>query len=349
VRTDDFDYELPADRVARVPVERGSARLLALDAPPERRHGSVCELPSRLRRGDLLVVNDTRVVPARLEGRLPSGGRVELLLLDGADPIRRRALARPAKKLRTGVELRLAGDATARVEARGDGGLCELRFSAPVDGLLARHGEVPLPPYLGRPATADDREWYQTVYARAPGAVAAPTAGLHLTRELLAELAAAGIERADLTLHVGPGTFKPVTAERVEDHRLDAERYILTAETCRAVERARARGGRVVAVGTTVTRCLEAAALRGGGGSPVAGSGETDLYIVPGYRFQVVDVLLTNFHLPRSTLLMLVAAFAGTARVLAAYREAIERGYRFYSYGDAMLAERAPRSRSDAP
>ena len=238
--------------------------------------------------------------------------------------------------------LRIGDAVDAAVEARGEDGVCVLRFSAPVLEVLERFGAVPIPPYLRREPLPEDRDWYQTVYAAAPGAVAAPTAGLHLTRSTLDALAARGVERAAITLHVGPGTFKPVKVEHVEDHRLDAERYVLPEETARAIERTRARGGRVVAVGTTVVRCLEAAARD----APLrAGAGETDLFIQPGFRFQVVDVLLTNFHLPRSTLLMLVAAFAGKERVLAAYREAIASGYRFYSYGDAMVAAR----RCDAP
>jgi S-adenosylmethionine:tRNA ribosyltransferase-isomerase len=229
-----------------------------------------------------------------------------------------------------------------------------LRFAIPVREVLERFGAVPLPPYLKRAPLPEDLDWYQTVYAAVPGAVAAPTAGLHLTQEMLAALETSGVEIARLTLHVGPGTFKPVKVERVEDHRLDAERYVLPESTARAIDRAWARGGRVVAVGTTVVRCLEAAALaatpeegalaqgsaRRGEQALRSGPGSTDLFIQPGFEFQVVDVLLTNFHLPRSTLLMLVAAFAGRERVLAAYREAIARGYRFYSYGDAMVAAR---------
>jgi S-adenosylmethionine:tRNA ribosyltransferase-isomerase len=358
VRTRDFDYELPDDRIARAPVERGAARLLVLDAEGEARHRGVADLPALLRSGDLLVVNDTRVLPARLFAtRMPGGGRIELLLLDGGEPTRWRALARPAKKCPAGTRLRVGdggecGDAVdAIVESRRDDGVCELRFSAPVLDVLARFGRVPLPPYLKRDPLPEDREWYQTVYAVEPGAVAAPTAGLHLTRALLDELDAAGVERAAITLHVGPGTFKPVKVDRVEDHRLDAERYVVPAATSAAIERTRARGGRVVAVGTTVVRTLEAAAARVGGGDAVAaaavaaGAAETDLFIQPGYAFRVVDVLLTNFHLPRSALLMLVCAFAGRERVRAAYREAIAAGYRFYSYGDAMLAER----RCDGP
>jgi S-adenosylmethionine:tRNA ribosyltransferase-isomerase len=345
VRTLDFDYALPEERIARTPAARGRARLLVLEAVGEARHRSVSDLPALLHPGDLVVVNDTRVLPARLETvRVPSGGRVELLLLDGDRGTRCRALARPAKKLDPGATLRVGDAVDVVVEAREEGGVCRLRFPVPVAEVLARFGEVPLPPYLKRAAVPEDREWYQTVYAAAPGAVAAPTAGLHLTHAMLDALAAAGIERAAITLHVGPGTFKPVKVERVEDHRLDAERYEVPEATCRAIERTRARGGNVVAVGTTVVRGLEAAALAGGG-KLVAGGGATDLFIRPGFTFQVVDRLLTNFHLPRSTLLMLVAAFAGTERVLAAYREAIERGYRFYSYGDAMVAKR----RCDTP
>jgi S-adenosylmethionine:tRNA ribosyltransferase-isomerase len=345
VRTLDFDYELPEERIARTPAARGRARLLVLDAEGEDRHRSVSDLPALLGPGDLVVVNDTRVVPARLAAvRVPSGGRVELLVLDCDQAGGWRALARPAKKLASGAALRVGDAIDVMVEAREEGGVCRLRSAVPVAEILERFGEVPLPPYLKRAALPEDREWYQTVYAVAPGAVAAPTAGLHLTREMLAALDAAGVERAAITLHVGPGTFKPVKAERVEDHRLDAERYWVPEATCRAIERTRQRRGQVVAVGTTVVRCLEAAALAGGG-TPAAGAGATDLFIRPGFRFQVVDRLLTNFHLPRSTLLMLVAAFAGKERVLAAYREAIERGYRFYSYGDAMVARR----RCDAP
>ena len=349
MRTDDFDYELPDERIARTPVERGRARLLVLDAEGAERHRAAADLPELLHPGDLLVVNDTRVLPARLLAtRAPGGGKVELLLLDGDQPTRWRAMARPAKKLAPGTTLRIgegerdgATAVEAVVESRGDDGVCVLRFSAPVLDVIERFGAIPLPPYLRRAALPEDRDWYQTVYATEPGAVAAPTAGLHLTSSTLAELERRGVERAAITLHVGPGTFKPVKVERVEDHRLDAERYVLPEPTVRAIERTRARGGRVVAVGTTVVRCLEAAAS----GGLRAGRGETDLFIQPGYRFQVVDLLLTNFHLPRSTLLMLVAAFAGKERVLAAYREAIESAYRFYSYGDAMVAAR----RCDAP
>jgi S-adenosylmethionine:tRNA ribosyltransferase-isomerase len=343
--TADFDFTLPDDRIARTPVERGTARLLVLDAEGPERHRTVSDLPALLRRGDLLVVNDTRVLPARLEAaRVPGGGRVELLLLDGDDPLRWRALARPAKKLAPGTVLRVGDAIEAVVERRDQGGVCLLRFSAPVPEVLDRLGAVPLPPYLKRAPLPEDREWYQTVYATEPGAVAAPTAGLHLTRATLDALATSGVEVAAITLHVGPGTFKPVKVERAEDHRLDAERYLVPEATASAIARARERGGRVVAVGTTVVRCLEAAALEAGRGVS-AGAASTDLYIRPGFAFQVVDLLLTNFHLPRSTLLMLVAAFAGKERVLAAYREAIALHYRFYSYGDAMVAAR----RCDAP
>jgi S-adenosylmethionine:tRNA ribosyltransferase-isomerase len=339
VRTFDFDYALPDERIARVPTTRGQARLLVLDASGEERHRRIADLPALLRRGDLVVVNDTRVLAARLHAsRTPGGGRVELLLIEG-EATEWRALARPARKLTAGAVLRVGGEIDVVVLGRDRDGACRLRFPIPALEVLERHGEVPLPPYLKREATPEDREWYQTVYASSPGAVAAPTAGLHLTHRLLEALDTAGVERAAITLHVGPGTFKPVKVERIEDHRLEAERYRVPDATCLAVERARTRGGRVVAIGTTVVRCLEAAALSSVG-RPVAGHGSTDLFIRPGFRFQVVDALVTNFHLPRSTLLMLVAAFAGSERVLAAYREAIGLGYRFYSYGDAMVAER---------
>ncbi|HET9209083.1 MAG TPA: tRNA preQ1(34) S-adenosylmethionine ribosyltransferase-isomerase QueA, partial [Thermoanaerobaculia bacterium] len=222
-----------------------------------------------------------------------------------------------------------------------------LRFSEPVEPHLERLGHIPLPPYIHRPDTPEDRERYQTVYARRPGAVAAPTAGLHFTQELLREIEEAGIEIARVTLHVGIGTFKPVSAERIEEHRMERERYEIGEETAEAIRRAREAGRRIVAVGTTVVRTLEGAALAGNG-EVRTGSGSTDLFIAPGFRFQVVDALLTNFHLPRSTLLMLVSAFAGRERVLAAYAEAVREGYRFYSYGDAMLLERAIRLASTA-
>jgi S-adenosylmethionine:tRNA ribosyltransferase-isomerase len=355
LRTEDFDYELPSELIAQAPLPRRSdARLLVL----ERRSGAVshhrvADLPRLLRPGDLLVVNDSRVLPARLRVRRPTGGRAEVLLLHPAagDPAQAGsalewvALARPARRLRPGeFLLPLGPDGTPAptavgvriVEHLGEGQVAvRLEGVAPheVAGLLERYGQVPLPPYIRAPL--QDPERYQTVYARVPGSAAAPTAGLHFTPELLAELEAAGIERAAVTLHVGLGTFRPVTADDPARHRMHAEWCCVPPETAEAVARARRRGGRVVAVGTTVVRTLESRATEDGGVR--AGSGWTDLYILPGWRFRAVDALLTNFHLPRSTLLMLVCAFAGRQPVLAAYREAVRLRYRFFSFGDAML------------
>jgi S-adenosylmethionine:tRNA ribosyltransferase-isomerase len=340
----DFDYHLPPERVAQEAAPRGTSRLLVLDAPAAARHRRIGDLPAVLRPGDLLVVNDTRVLPARLFARrAATGGRVELLLAEKIDERHWDALMRPGRRARPGTLLELEPGLEVEVLTRGADGRHRVRFSAPIEPHLERLGHVPLPPYIHRPDTPQDRERYQTVFAREPGAIAAPTAGLHFDAELLSRLRAGGIEIAALTLHVGLGTFKPVTAELVHEHRMDAERFAIPAATAAALVRARERGGRVVAVGTTVVRALETSALLSGG-RPLAGHGSTDLFITPGFRFQVADLLLTNFHLPRSTLLMLVCAFAGRERVLAAYREAIAAGYRFYSYGDAMLAERNPGS-----
>jgi S-adenosylmethionine:tRNA ribosyltransferase-isomerase len=344
VRTDDFDYDLPAASIAQQPAPRGESRLLVLDRqPPEapERHARIADLPRLLRPTDLLVLNDTRVIPARLFGRSAGGGKMELLLLEKVAERDWEALVKPGKRARPGAVIELDKLTAEVIEKRENGAAHRylLRFSEPVEPHLDRLGHVPLPPYIHRPDTAEDRERYQTVFARQPGAVAAPTAGLHFTAEILEEIAAAGVEIARVTLHVGIGTFKPVAAERIEEHRMESERYEIGEETAGAIRRARAAGRRIVAVGTTVVRTLESAALAGDG-EVRAGSGTTRLFITPGFPFQVVEALLTNFHLPRSTLLMLVSAFAGRERVLAAYEEAIREGYRFYSYGDAMLAER---------
>ena len=340
--TCDFDYDLPAASIAQEPVARGESRLLVLDRSGPERHARVRHLPRLLRPGDLLVLNDTRVIPARLFGRRGGGGGgMELLLVERLGEREWDALVKPGKRARPGTAIELGPGLAAEVVAKGGEGRFRLRFSEPVEPHLERLGHVPLPPYIRRPDTAEDRERYQTVYARRPGAIAAPTAGLHFTEELLREIEAAGAGIARVTLHVGIGTFKPVSAERVEDHRMESERYEIGEEAAAAIHRARAGAGRVVAVGTTVVRTLESAALAGGG-EVQAGRGATRLFITPGFRFQAVDALLTNFHLPRSTLLMLVSAFAGRERLLAAYEEAIREGYRFYSYGDAMFVERDP-------
>ena len=345
--TRDFDYDLPEGAIADRPAPRGESRLLAADAEGAERHRRVRDLPDLLRPGDLVIANDTRVIPARLFGRRRArraldaepGGEVELLLVEKVAPAEWEALGKPGRRLRPGVGIELAADLTAEVVGRSADGRYRIRFSEPVEPHLERIGHVPLPPYLKRPDEAVDRERYQTVFARHPGAIAAPTAGLHLSTAILDRLAAVGVEVAYVTLHVGIGTFKPVTAELVHEHRMDAERYAVPEATAAAWAAARRRGGRVLAVGTTVVRTLESSAASAGGVR--AGGGATELFITPGFRFQAVDLLLTNFHLPRSTLLMLVAAFAGgRERALALYREAIAAGYRFYSYGDAMLAGR---------
>jgi S-adenosylmethionine:tRNA ribosyltransferase-isomerase len=337
----DFDYALPPDRIAQTPTpERDGARLLVLDRAREGLgHGFVRDLPERLQPGDLLVRNVTRVLPARLRGHKATGGAAEALLLGPlpGSPGRFRALLRATGRARPGAKLRF-GPAEAALDAelieRGADGLAVLAFAPGADPYAV--GEAPLPPYIRRDAARpEDASRYQTVYARVPGSVAAPTAGLHLSHALLARLAQRQIELADLVLHVGPGTFQRPSPEQLASGRLHAESFWLPEETAAAVAAARARGGRVVAVGTTSARVLESRANADRGVEP--GQGETRLFLRPGSRFQVIDGLLTNFHLPRSSLLMLVAAFAGRQRTLAAYAEAVRAGYRFYSYGDAML------------
>jgi S-adenosylmethionine:tRNA ribosyltransferase-isomerase len=343
MRRDDFSYDLPPELIAqRPPAERSAGRLLRLDgATGAVDDGQVTDLPGLLCAGDLLVFNDTRVIPARVYGRKATGGRVELLverLLDGG---RLLAQVRSSKTPKPGAVLHLDGDVEARVRGRRDD-LFELELDPGIEAgaWLERAGHVPLPPYIERADTAADRERYQTVFADRPGAVAAPTAGLHFDSPLLERLAAAGIATARVTLHVGAGTFQPVRVDDLAEHRMHAEWLEVPEATCAAVAATRADGGRVVAVGTTAVRSLETAAAEG---TLRPYRGETTLFITPGYRFRCVDLLLTNFHLPESTLLMLVCAFAGTEPVLAAYRHAVTARYRFFSYGDAMLVSRAPR------
>jgi S-adenosylmethionine:tRNA ribosyltransferase-isomerase len=296
----------------------------------------VADLPGLLQPGDLLVVNDTRVLPARLFGqRRTGGGRIEVLLAERKDPLRWDALVKPGRRARPGTVIDFEEGLSAEVETKSDDGRHGLCFSQEVEPWLEKFGHIPLPPYIKRPDDSTDRQDYQTVFAENPGAIAAPTAGLHFTSELCELLASRGVERSAVTLHVGLGTFKPVKVTLVHEHRMDAERYVISSETAQAIRRTQERGGRVVAVGTTVVRTLESAAAVDG--EVRAGSGSTRLFITPGFRFRAVDALLTNFHLPCSTLLMLVSAFAGRERVLAAYEEAVREGYRFYSYGDAML------------
>jgi S-adenosylmethionine:tRNA ribosyltransferase-isomerase len=335
----DYDFELPPERIAQQPLaERDAARLLVLSRKGDAlSHQMVRDLPALLEPGDLLVWNATRVLPARLRGRKASGGAAEALLLEETRDGRFRALLRTSGRQRVGLGLRFEGAGQAldaRIEALEPDGVVRLAFSGGVSPWAL--GEAPLPPYIRRDAADPaDAARYQTLYARVPGAVAAPTAGLHFSQRLLDALDARGVRRAELVLHVGAGTFRPLGATELAARRLHPERFELPAETAAAIDAARARGGRVVAVGTTSARVLEARADERGGVTP--GSGETDLFLLPGSRFRVVDALLTNFHLPRSSLLLLVAAFAGRERVLAAYAEALRAGYRFYSYGDAML------------
>lgn len=337
-----FDYALPPSAIAQEPAERrDAARLLLIDRARRRlADHAFADLPGLLRPGDCVVVNDSRVIPARVLARDAGGRAVELLFVEPVAEGRWRALVRPGRRCRAGASL-AAGDeppVPLRIAAVLADGTREIeRLDGSIDDLLARHGLVPLPPYLARFAKPDpeDAERYQTVYARHPGSIAAPTAGLHFTPALLDALGAHGIQVHALTLHVGPGTFRPITSARVEDHALASERVTIPEAAARAVNAARAEGRRVVAVGTTTARALEGAAGAAGRVAPLHGS--VDLYISPGHRFRVVDALVTNFHLPRSSLLVLVAAFAGRELVLAAYRHALAAGYRFYSYGDATL------------
>ena len=341
MRVEEFDYELPPELIAQEPLpERDASRLMVVDRDTGRwLHARFRDLPRFLRPGDCLVLNDTRVRPARLYGRRPTGGQVEFLLLQPTEDGRWLALARPGRRVRPGTMVVCGEDRPLRVyveEAR-ESGERVIRLEPPagetVDQTLHRLGRVPLPPYIR--AELDDPERYQTVYAREEGSVAAPTAGLHFTPQLLEQLQAQGVRIAYLTLHVGVGTFRPVTVERVEDHTMHAEFFRVEPAAAAAINEARAAGGRIVAVGTTVTRTLETVARPDGTVEP--GSGWTDLFIYPGYRFKAIDGLITNFHLPRSTLIMLVAALLGKERTLAAYREAVARRYRFFSFGDAML------------
>jgi S-adenosylmethionine:tRNA ribosyltransferase-isomerase len=338
MRVAELDYVLPEELVAQEPApERTGARLLVLDrASTELRHTHVADLPSYLRAGDLLVLNDTAVIPARVRARRPSGGKLEVLFVRPTDaPHTWEALVRGAP--RVGERVHFPSGAGEWLAPLGDGRWhVRLEVDEPPLAWLERVGEVPLPPYIRRPGgpSGVDRERYQTVYARAPGAVAAPTAGLHFTPELLGTLAAKGVEHATLTLHVGLGTFLPLRGETLDELTLLPEPYELPANTVARIAAARASGGRVVAVGTTTVRALESAAA---GGELRAGSGEADAFIRPGHHFRAVDGLVTNFHLPRSSLLALVAAFASWGRIRAAYDEAVRRRYRFYSFGDAML------------
>jgi S-adenosylmethionine:tRNA ribosyltransferase-isomerase len=336
----DFSFELPDELIARYPLEQRSAsRLLCLDGNSGAiLHRQFSDILALLNPGDLLVFNDTRVIPARLFGEKASGGKVEVLIERVLDARQALAHVRASRAPKPGTLLRLEGEVCAEVTGRR-GNLFELRFDIDrhLVEVLEAHGHMPLPPYMKRDDQQSDRERYQTVYNRNPGAVAAPTAGLHFDTELLAQLAARGVQQVFVTLHVGAGTFQPVKVEQVEDHRMHAEYIEVSEAVCQAVRDTRARGGRVVAVGTTSVRCLETAS-RDGEIRPC--SGDTDIFIYPGYQYRTVDALITNFHLPESTLLMLVSAFAGYDGIMQAYRAAVAERYRFFSYGDAMFLTR---------
>jgi len=340
MRIEDFDYVLPPELIAQHPAgERAASRLLHLDgASGEIEDRTFRDIVGLVDAKDVLVFNDTKVIKARLRGRKDTGGEVEILVERIVDPSRALAHVRASKPPRAGRQIRLARGGIVEVLGR-DGELFELLFlDGPVLDVLEAWGEVPLPPYIEHVPEAEDEKRYQTVYARAPGAVAAPTAGLHFDAAILDALRAKGVALASLTLHVGAGTFQPVRVEEISRHVMHSEWYSVPQETVDAIAAAKKRGGRVVAVGTTTLRALESAAAAG---ELTAGTAETRLFIVPGYRFRVVERLLTNFHLPRSTLLMLVSAFAGTENIRRAYAHAVQERYRFFSYGDAMLVERA--------
>ena len=353
LRVSDFDFELPVELIAQQPPEvRGASRMLVMDRAKGALHDDVfASLPKFLGAGDLVVLNDSRVIPARLYARRTlrrererPTGRIEVMLTEPAGEKEWRSLVRPGRKVAIGELLVFPGSKgetvlEAEVLERGEFGERLLRF-APVEdfyAVLERIGHMPLPPYIRRDDAGEDRDRYQTVFSRKLGSVAAPTAGLHFTEEMIGRLAAMGVEIGRLTLHVGLGTFAPLRVERVDEVRLHRERYAISAEAAGAVNRARRQGRRVVAVGTTVVRTLESAAARSADGEIEAGEGTTEIFIAPGFEFKVVGAMLTNFHLPQSSLLMLVSAFAVRERVLAAYRHAVEQRYRFFSYGDCMF------------
>ncbi|MHB0987266.1 MAG: tRNA preQ1(34) S-adenosylmethionine ribosyltransferase-isomerase QueA [Bellilinea sp.] len=337
MKTSDFDYDLPIERIAQTPVEpRHASRLLVLQRDkPQLEHNTFWNVADYLLPGDLLVINQTRVIPARIFAHKSTGGKVELLLLRRVDLTSWEALV-GGKKVRAGTRLSLDSGPEAEVVTEMEGSRRLVRFAEPVETYLAAAGQMPLPPYIHERLA--DPERYQTVYSRESGSAAAPTAGLHFTPELMARLEANGVQFARVTLHVGLDTFAPVTEDDPLEHEIHTEWCELSAETAAQINRTRKQGGRIIAVGTTSVRTLESAARAAAAGDVVgAYSGPTDLFILPGYRFRVVDAMITNFHLPKSTLLMLVSAFAGRERILAAYAEAVRLNYRFFSFGDAML------------
>lgn len=344
----DFDYTLPPELIAQYPrAQRGESRLLHIDAQGKLHDRYFADLLTLLRPNDLLVFNDTRVIKARLQGHKASGGKVEVLVERILERCRALAHVRASKPPQPGSTLRLANAIDVVMQGRDETGLFDLSFPDDVLTLLDTYGAIPLPPYITHPATAEDEARYQTVYARTPGAVAAPTAGLHFAEPLLQQLATRGIAHAFITLHVGAGTFQPVRVDKIADHLMHAEWYTVPPATAQAITETQARQGRVIAVGTTSARALESAAAQH---FPIeACQGDTRLFITPGYQFQVLDMLVTNFHLPRSTLLMMVSALAGIAPIRQAYTHAIAQRYCFFSYGDAMLIETPANSSPPQP
>ncbi len=340
MRTSDFDYPLPEELIAQEAVGRGDSRMLVVDRQSgQTHHQGIRDLAPWLKSGDLLLLNDTRVIAARLEARRPTGRRFEVFLLEDEDGVRWRGLVKPTSRARRGEDLELNDGGSVRLERMLGEGLWALTFNPAINvERLERIGATPLPPYIHRPngPSPEDRARYQTVYATEPGAIAAPTAGLHFNQAQLDSVEAGGVEMARLTLHVGIGTFRPVSVESVVDHKMHSERFCFTEETAASVNLARAEGRRIVCVGTTSARALEGA-LAQGDGQVQAGWDSTEIFITPGYNFQGVGALLTNFHLPKSTLLMMVSALAGRERMLDVYAEAVRERYRFFSYGDAML------------
>ncbi len=342
---DDFDYPLPQHLIAQTPpAERGASRMLVVHGPSGRfRDGWFREFPQFVEPGDVVVFNNTKVIRARLHGTKPTGGRLEVLVERIIDEHHVLAQVSASHSPQPGSRFALDGGVEVEVMGR-EGMFFHLRFHSreSVLGVLSRHGELPLPPYIQRPAGASDEERYQTVYASRPGAVAAPTAGLHFTEAILSRVAERGARLCEITLHVGAGTFQPVRTNDVAEHRMHREHYEVTPEVAQSILAAKRNGGRVIAIGTTSVRALEGVMAQYG--EMRAATGETDLFIIPGFEFQIVDLMLTNFHLPKSTLLMLVSAFGGTDLMRRAYLHAVEQAYRFFSYGDAMLIERGPRT-----
>ena len=343
MKRQDFAYQLPDELIASQPLEkRTDSRLMVIDPHQPMTHRQVSDLPSLLREGDVVVANNTRVFPARLFGAKASGGRIEVMIERLLTKHSVRAFVKASRSPKEGTVLFMDGGFHLNITGRdGDLFLLETEPSVRILEMAETHGHMPLPPYIKRNDTASDRERYQTVFAKDPGAVAAPTAGLHLDQSLIAAICAQGANWCEVTLHVGAGTFNPVRVDDLNDHEMHSEWYNISSEVCQTIQGAKAEGRRIIAIGTTTMRCLEGSAAANGG-QIKAGSDETSIFITPGYQFNVIDALFTNFHLPESTLLMLISAFGGYERIMTAYKEAVREGYRFFSYGDACFIVRDP-------